>query len=629
MYKFNKINNLRIRIEENKSKVTEEDVRLAINNDIEMIIKEKFNKEIHFKAEEKLKNNRRRVDSAYGNFIIEYKKPMVKLQEKEIEQLVDYLDSFGLYSKKEEVWGVLTNGIEIITIVYNSKINSFDIDKSKSGKLNNDKILDICNELASIRKITLNKNTINDYLGIKSSLKIKNILSLLFNYINESTNDRTLLLYNEWERLIRLSSEKDSWNEDKAKNREINNFYEEVFGIRIVNNFIQYKCLFVIQTYYSIIVKLVLYKYLKKKHDKSFNDFKFKKDLFNEIESSQFYKDHNILNLIDGDFYSWYVYELKEADFRLLYELVEDIETIDTSSLNETLITFYENIFPFQVRYAMGEYYTPNYLAVDVIDNAFKLKNNNIESILDPTCGSGVFLANIYKSNYSKKIYGIDINPLAVLTAKASLVLNNYNLNKPTEIPIYLGDSTYSPVKVLIDGVYCYSYDYLTFINDLKINVTLPLDLINEETFFDILDSVEHAIKNKNFHKSLLIIKSYKSSHFNTLKKHYESLINQLIELEKNKLNSIWLKIIGNYFKAASINNVDLIIGNPPWVRWSNLPTNYKNEIRRKCKVDGLFSNDKNSGGIDLNIAALIAYVCIRDRLKESGLLAFLMPILY
>ena len=624
---FNKMKNLRTKIKRDVKGISEEDVRLALNHDIEDCLKKKFKKEIHFRSEKKLNNNSRRIDSVFGNFIIEYKKPSVVLGDEELKQIIDYMDDYAQSGNKDEVWGILTNGKEVQYIEYDIKNRRYDVLGNKSGELTDDKIEDVCRELAEIKKITLNKRNINDYLGLENSKRIKEIVCFLLNRIIKSKQKRTNLLYNEWERLTRLSSDKDSWNEDKGKNKKINDFYKNLFNMPIENNKMQYKCLFVIQTYYSIVVKLVLYKYLKKKFNKDFNEYYLKKELFKEIESTRFYKDHNILNLIDGDFYSWYIDELNETEFSKIFSLIEDIETIETNTLNDTLISFYENIFPFEVRYAMGEYYTPDYLAKEVINNAFKIVGNkNVESVLDPTCGSGIFISTVYKSNYNKKVYGIDINPLAVLTAKASLILNNYNLNEETEIPVYLGDSTYSPNQESVNGIDCYSYNYLTFIGNLSINVTLPVDLINEKHFFEILDSLENSIKNKNKSKAMEIIQSYKSAHFKELNVYYNDLFEQLISLEKRNMNSIWLKIIGNYFKAASIKNVDLIVGNPPWVRWSNLPTNYKEEIKAKCKIGGLFSSDNNTGGVDLNIAALIAFVCIRDRLSEKGVLGFLLP---
>ncbi|MBP3201558.1 MAG: hypothetical protein J6M39_07935 [Lachnospiraceae bacterium] len=627
MTSFSKIKNLRTRIKNNKERVTEEDVRLALNSEIENCLLNKFNKEIHFKAEKKLISNSRRIDSAYGNLIIEYKKPTVNIGDTELKQIIEYMEDFAKLGNREEIWGILTNGIEIKYIEYKKNNRRYDIVQNRSGKLTNDKIEDLCRDIAEIKKITLNKRNINDYLGLENNKRIKCIVNMLLNKVIKSKNSRTKLLYNEWERLTRLSSDKDSWNEDKGKNKKINDFYKDLYNREIKDNQMQYKCLFVVQTYYAIVVKLILFKYLKKKFNESFNNYDLKQELFKEIESTRFYKEHNILNLIDGDFYSWYLYELKEKEYISIFSLVEDVETIDTNSLNDTLISFYENIFPFEVRYAMGEYYTPNYLAKEVIDNAFKIVgNDNVSSVLDPTCGSGIFISTIYKSNYNKKIYGIDINPLAVLTAKASLVLNDFDINKETEIPIYLGDSTYSPKQDIVNGVECYSYDYLTFIGDLTINVTLPIDLIKETNFFEILDILENAIKNKNKKMAMKIIESFKSSHFKELKDCYKRLFEQLIDLENKKMNSIWLKIIGNYFKAASIKNIDLIVGNPPWVRWSNLPTNYKNEVKKKCKVKGLFSEDKNTGGVDLNIAALIAFICISDRLSKKGVLGFLLP---
>ena len=279
---FSKMKNLRMKIKKSVKDISEEDVRLALNNDIEDCLKKKFKKEIHFRSEKKLNRNSRRIDSAFGNFIIEYKKPTVSLGDKELKQIFDYMDDYAQLGNNDEVWGIITNGKEVKYVEYDKNNRGYNIIDNKSGELTDDKIEDICRELAEIKKITLNKRNINDYLGLENSERIKEIIRLLLKRIMMSKLSRTNLLYNEWERLTRLSSDKDSWNEDKGKNKKINDFYKSLFNRSINNNKMQYKCLFVVQTYYSIIVKLVLYKYLKKKFNESFNNFDLKKELFEE-----------------------------------------------------------------------------------------------------------------------------------------------------------------------------------------------------------------------------------------------------------------------------------------------------------------------------------------------------------
>ena len=74
------------------------------------------------------------------------------------------------------------------------------------------------------------------------------------------------------------------------------------------------------------------------------------------------------------------------------------------------------------------------------------------------------------------------------------------------------------------------------------------------------------------------------------------------------------------------INNFDLIIGNPPWIRWSILPLEYRNKIKKSLRDEGLFSKDTNYGGIDLNTSALIAHNVIKNLLNEKGVLSFIFP---
>lgn len=97
-----------------------------------------------------------------------------------------------------------------------------------------------------------------------------------------------------------------------------------------------------------------------------------------------------------------------------------------------------------------GIYYTPPDLAEYIIKKIFNYNNKNISPILDPTCGSGIFLVSAYKkfinqfeksNNFksikkqidtrkkimSDNIFGIEINPVAARLTKFSLYLEMLN----------------------------------------------------------------------------------------------------------------------------------------------------------------------------------------------------------
>ena len=595
--------------------VSEEDVRQAINEDIKEHLRKNYGFNITFKNEVRTSENSF-IDSKYGDFLIEYKKPSVVITDREREQLFSYLSSL-----KSDSWGILTNGKELEIYNYDYLENNYILNENYSGEINEEQFKYISRVISNKDNKILTRHNIIEYFGVENN---KSIIKDIYKLISNSSNKRTKLLYNEWQKLFHISDSKDVF--DLEKKQKIVDFYESVLDKQIDNNSKMYRALFSIQTYYAIVTKMIIFKLITNEKNQAIKKPKFLKELFTEIENNKFFRKNNIVNLVDGDFFSWYLDEFSEYQFDYFYDRISDVVNINTDKINLLFITFYENIFPFHVRHAMGEYYTPLYLANKIVKKAKKISNSSDKSILDPTCGSGIFLISALDNGF-KNVYGVDINPLSVLTAKINYLLNNFDLNSVTEIPIYLGDSTYLPEKKMVNGVMCYEYELLTSISHFpKVFFLFPEDIIKENNFFVILDEIELSVLNKNKRQALNVIKSYENFHFEVLSSYYERLIDDLLELEKMDLNSIWLKIIGNYLKSGSLRDIEVIVGNPPWVKWSNLPENYKNKIKEKCRLDGVFSSDTNSGGVDLNISALIAHVSIRDRLSNNGVLGFIMP---
>ena len=105
-----------------------------------------------------------------------------------------------------------------------------------------------------------------------------------------------------------------------------------------------------------------------------------------------------------------------------------------------------------------------------------------------------------------------------------------------------------------------------------------------------------------------------------------QSMSDDLIELHKNNWDGIWIRIATNFMLIARLQKFDLIVGNPPWVKWEHLPSTYAAKIKELCNVRHIFSTRGRFGGTQLNICALISNVSASNWLKESGVLAFLMP---
>ncbi len=116
----------------------------------------------------------------------------------------------------------------------------------------------------------------------------------------------------------------------------------------------------------------------------------------------------------------------------------------------------YQDLFPGSVRHAMGEYYTPRWLAEKVLD-AVGYEGSPDCRLLDPSCGSGVFLlaaidrvrrhAARRDGDLQRKILGsiagFDLNPVAVLSARANyrIALGDLGGGLPgTAMPVSLRD---------------------------------------------------------------------------------------------------------------------------------------------------------------------------------------------
>jgi hypothetical protein len=81
-------------------------------------------------------------------------------------------------------------------------------------------------------------------------------------------------------------------------------------------------------------------------------------------------------------------------------------------------------------------------------------------------------------------------------------------------------------------------------------------------------------------------------------------------------------------YSTLFLEKVDYIIGNPPWVVWDNLPTDYRKKTYHLWKEYGLFTltgSQARYGGGKKDISMLFTYMCIDKYLKDAGTFGFLI----
>lgn len=213
-------------------------------------------------------------------------------------------------------------------------------------------------------------------------------------------------------------------------NVEIGSHQEELF-----------KLIYSLETYYSIILRIIAHKAV-------FGSCSYNSSIFDEST----YIAKGITNYSSIDYYNWFLtVPGMESLISDVYNaiILEEIETE-----GDAISKIFECIFPKEIRHSVGEYYTPYWLAREVIDRITKDDNEaHCKKFIDPACGSATFLValiNKYKAPSQNRIFtnvcGIDINPLTVLAAKTNFLLLYskscaFSTSDPLEIPIYHADT--------------------------------------------------------------------------------------------------------------------------------------------------------------------------------------------
>ncbi len=606
--------------------------------------------------------SRGRADTAISSLVIEFKQPS-KLssdhqKEKALNQIVEYLNGFQILNDDEMYEGFVTDGVQgcFVTCIGGKSI-------CERYTLVDEHALDrIVQNILALKLIAFNANNLvesfcnppmNDGIAFE-------LVGILFELLKNHIAVKTQMLFTEWKELFNLA------HDDISKQQAIidrKSSLESLLKTTLKDRDDEYLALFALQTAYAIIIKIIAYKLISQiRFNESLISFNKSMEMeseplriqFARLENGAIFREYGMTNLLEGDFFSWYCNDNQWNEklagtikrvFEILSRYSEKAVLNNTKRSRDFFKQLYESMVPSAVRHSLGEYYTKKWLAQNVVDNAVNLAKTQDWKGLDPCCGSGTFLNVMIdkilheekeKSNEEKlrdilhRVKGIDLNPIAVLTARVNYFINISHLittYEPIVIPVYLGDASYVPRNVRYKGVDC--LDYVITTAKVPIKITLPRSVVNDTSkFAQEMIVVETQVKNQNENAVAEIFKTLVSDADLTppICAKIIQLSRSLVKLERKQWNGIWARILSNYLTTANLGKFDIIVGNPPWVDWKSLPSGYRERIKSLCISRKLFSGDRLTGGINLNICALIANVSADNWLSEKGILGFLMP---
>ena len=633
-----------------------------------------FDVTLHLEKERTLINGR--ADAVYNRFVIEYEPPAslrrsnaYRANAHAIEQVKQYMGGLERLDRhrSERLAGVVLDGNFFIFIRHRDERWRIDdplpVDTQSTGTF-----LRYLLSLSTEQALTPS-NLVRDF-GENSNTARK-VVPALYEALKSTDHPKVQTLFRQWQRQFREVSGYDPSGRQLDPQELARPF--SVLDRRADLE----KLLFSIHTYYAAFIKLlalqVAYYYLMPKAGSGLAavakyDSVRLRTYLEELERGGLFAQLGIRNFLEGDFFGWYQTiwsgNLEEAARRLIGDLANySLVTLDVDpeETRDLLKRLYQNLMPGRSRRALGEYYTPDWLA-DRVLNQLAYKGDPKRRLLDPACGSGTFLVLAIKrirENASKRmlppanvledvlenIVGFDLNPLAVISARTNylLALGDLLSHRKGDItlPVYLADSILTPgIEVSSGGQLAFldkkagtkarhpGFRFLTAVGVFTIPRSV-VDTRNIDHLADLLEQCVHGGATSEEFASRVrgIFPPDEPTDHGELTLVMD-LFEQLKDLDGQGINGIWARIIKNAFAPLFRGRFDYVAGNPPWVNWANLPSDYRQELAPLWQAYGLFPHTglkARLGGAMDDISILMLYVAADKYLGPKAKLGFVI----
>jgi SAM-dependent methyltransferase len=364
--------------------------------------------------------------------------------------------------------------------------------------------------------------------------------------------------------------------------------------------------------------------------------------------------------VIEPDFFDW-VADVPEGT-RFVQDLARRLARFAWDEVNhDVLKTLYQSIIPDSVRHQLGEYYTPDWLAEAIV--AHCVTEPLSQKVLDPSCGSGTFLFHAIRrylaaaeavgqhgpellTMLTRHVTGFDVQPVAVTLARVTYLLaigtDRLRDHPQFAVPVYLADSlrwgqkedmfSYKGLSVrttLEHEDLLYDPEF-TSETDFTERLKFPDPVIADASSFDLLvrELADKAVDKAQRSPAAVAVTLQEHGVPDDSRAMVEQTFRNMCDLHDRERDHIWGYYVRNLARpvwlARPDNRIDVLVGNPPWLKYRDMTTVQKKSFTDMSSERRLWEGKALATSHDL--AALFVARSIELYLRAGGRFGFVMP---
>jgi hypothetical protein len=389
------------------------------------------------------------------------------------------------------------------------------------------------------------------------------------------------------------------------------------------------------------------------------------------LESGELSDQLGAPGLLASDLFDWYAHDA-EHDPELLEALRHALALMSRLAWArianaggmkiDLLRDLYQSVVPRPLRKSLGEFFTPRWLAEYVFAQGLTLAEGEdvelsttkpLPRILDPSCGSGTFLVAAMRTGLRRldqqeqgenpvalealtnAVIGFDINPVSALMSRVNLLLalgDRAGAMAEVSFRIYQADSIVLPrVETQLE------------IGDGGDVVTVSTAVGDFRLAAVLMTPDRMAVLRRNLESSLrsdsspeLFLRALKAELANESDLSEEdqkviastagTLFDDLVRLRDEERDDVWARVLEQFVAPYFLEPVDLVVGNPPWVSWKNLPDAWKERSEPIWRGWGLWRTRSGRQGAPLSDISTLLVARSLVTYAPNGVVAMLLP---